>query len=111
MGISVNDIVKIMLQQAETTAGNAWTTAGPAITTEFKNFGQQLAQIAAGLATGELTQDDAKDFVAAIRNNMAAAIAMVVNIAQAALLQIINAALAAAKDAINAFVKFPLILA
>jgi Asp-tRNA(Asn)/Glu-tRNA(Gln) amidotransferase B subunit len=111
MGVSVNDIVKIMVTQARTSAGNAWQTAGPIIESEFKNFGQQLAQIAAGVATGEMTQDDAKDFLAVLRNNMVAAIAMAVNIGQAALQQIINAALAAAKDAINAFVKFPLILA
>jgi len=111
MGISVNDIVAIMLTQARQTAGNAWNTAGPVIESEFKNFGQQLAQIGAGLATGELTQDDAKDFIAAIRNNMVGAIALAVNVAQAAVQQIVNAALTAAKDAINAFVKFPLILA
>jgi hypothetical protein len=111
MGISVNDVVAIMLKQAQQTAGNAWNTAGPVIKSEFKNFGQQLAQVAAGLASGELTEQDAKDFVAAIRNNMVATIALAVNIGQAAVQQIINAALTAAKDAINAFVKFPLILA
>ena len=111
MGISVNDVVTIMLKQAEKTAGDAWNTAGPAITTEFKNFGQQLAQIAAGVATGQLTEDDAKEFVGAIRNNMVGIIAAAVNIGQAAAQQIINAAITAAKDAINAFVKFPMILA
>ena len=111
MGISVNDIVAIMVKQARQTAGNAWNTAGPVIESEFKNFGQQLAQIAAGVATGQLTEDDAKEFVAVIRNNMVATIALAVNVGQAALQQIINAALTAAKDAINTFVKFPLILA
>src|SRR4051812_6340350 len=101
MGISVNDVVAIMLKQAQQTAGNAWNTARPVIESEFKNFGQQLAQVAAGLASGELTEQDAKDFVAAIRNNMVATIALAVNIGQAAVQQIINAALTAAKDAIN----------
>ena len=111
MGISVNDIVKIMVTQARTSAGQAWQTAGPIIEREIKEFGQELAEIAAGVAAGELTQDDARGFVTALGNTMVGAIAAAVNIAKAAVQQIINAALSAAKDAINAFVKFPLILA
>ena len=111
MASTLQDVLGIITREARTAAGNDWQSVGSAIVSEIRIFGQRLAQIEAGYAAGELTEEDAKDFFAIAHNNLIAMIAMSTTLVYAAVQRIINAALKAAKDAINSFVKFPLFIA
>jgi hypothetical protein len=104
----IGQIVTKMLQAAATTAGGQWAGIRTPVTQEFEILAQRMKQIEEGLKSGEMTEDDAKDFFAVVRNHAVGNIAMATTLVRSAAQKIVDAALAAGKTAINKFIGFGL---
>jgi hypothetical protein len=107
--MSVQTIVQEMITAAATTAGAQWGEIQPVVTREVEVLGRRIAQIAAGVAAGELTRDDARDFFEVIRNHAIANVAMMSALVRSAAQRIINAAMEAAKTGINRLIGFAIL--
>jgi hypothetical protein len=105
----IQQILETMLQAATTTAAQQWGTIETTVTQELQILAHRVSQIAEGLAAGDMTQDDAGDFFAVVRNHAVEDIAMATTLVRSAAQQIVDAALAAAQTAINKLVGFTLV--
>jgi hypothetical protein len=105
----IQQILESMLQAASTTAAQQWGDVKTSVTQELQILAQRISQIGEGLASGDMTQDDAEDFFAVVRNNAVENIAMATTLVRAGAQKIVDAALAAGQAAINKLVGFALV--
>jgi hypothetical protein len=105
----VQQIITSMLQAATTTAAQQWGDIQTTVTQELEILAHRVSQIAEGLASGDMTQDDAEDFFAAVRNHAVENIAMATTLVRSGAQKIVDAAVAAAQTGINKLVGFALV--
>ncbi len=105
----IEQILTSMLQAASATAAQQWGDVKTTVTQELEILAHRIAQIAEGVAAGEMTKEDAADFFAVVRNHAVEDIAMATALVRGAAQKIINAALGAAQTAINKLVGFALL--
>jgi hypothetical protein len=105
----LSQILNNMLKAAASTAGQQWGAIKTATTNEFQVLGQRLKQISDGLRAGDMTEEDAADFFAVIRNNAVENLALITALVRAAAQKIVDAALDAAKTGINSYIGFALL--
>jgi hypothetical protein len=88
---------------------SSWGLIKPTVTNELEILAHRVAQIAEGVAAGDLTQDDAADFFGVVRNHAVEDTAMMTALVRGAAQKIVDAALGAAQTAINKLVGFALL--
>lgn len=107
------ETIDAMLPQAlaamASAAKSQWKKASTAVTGELKIFAHRLAQIAEGLASGQLSKGDAKDYFAMAKNSFVSLVAMLTALTWALAQSVINAGLAVLRQGVNTFVGFELV--
>ena len=108
-GLDVGALLRAMGLAAEGVLQNKWPQVKSFATTEFQKIAQTVTAIGEGLASGEITQDQAPLLLDMQKNASRAVIAAVEGMTLIFAEQALNAALSAGKTIINNFVGFALI--
>jgi hypothetical protein len=106
------DIAALLESMGTAAAGvlqNKWPSVRSFATSEFQKIAQTVVSIGEGVASGEITKDQAPILLDMQKNASRAVLAAVEGMTLIAAEQAINAAFAAVKGPINAFVGFALL--
>jgi hypothetical protein len=109
MALDVATLLESMLAAAEGPLKAGWATAEPFAKTQFTNIAQQIVDIEAQLATGQITPAQAPLLLDMQKQAAQAALLTVEGIGLLAVQNAINAALAAVATAVNTALGFALI--
>jgi len=107
--LDIGALLQAMGLAAEGVLQNKWPQVKSFATTEFQKIAQTVVSIGEGLASGEITQEQAPLLLDMQKNASRAVIAAVEGMTLIAAEQALNAALSAGKAIINNFVGLALI--
>jgi hypothetical protein len=109
MALDVSALFTSMITAAEGSLKTGWSAVEPFAKTQFTTIAQQIVQIEAQLATGQLSQADATSLLDMQENASKAALATVEGIGLATAQNIVNAALGSIEGAVNTALGFALL--
>ena len=109
MNLNIEEMVETMWGAAKVPLGNAATAAEPFAKSQFTNIAQTVAQIAAGIATGQIDQQHATLLLSMEKHATENALLAVEGLGIVAAESAINAALGSVTTLVNTAVGFALI--
>jgi hypothetical protein len=109
MALDIGALLESMGTAAAQVLQSKWPGVRSFATSEFQKIAQTIVSIGEGVASGEITKDQAPILLDMQKNASRAVLAAVEGMTLIAAEQAINAALAAVKGPINAFVGFALL--
>ena len=109
MSLNLEAVTHQAVAAGAAAAGTAWASIRTVATQELHTLCARLAQIAAGVASGDITRETALILVGMARNNAIATIAMLTTHTVMLAQRVVDAALAVILHAVNAAAGFPLI--
>ena len=104
-----DELFSKLVERAQEVAGQDWVNLRDASSQACRSMAEQLALIAHGRATGQITNAQAERHIADVRDQAMAMLAMVQMMTEAMAEQIVNSGLDAVKDLFNAAAGFKLI--
>jgi len=109
VNLDITEMVETMWGAAKQPLGNAATAAEPFAKSQFTNIAQTVAQIAAGVPTGQIDEQQAKYLLSIEKHATENALLTVEGLGTVAAESAINAALGAVTTLVNTAVGFALI--
>ena len=109
MALDVSTLFSSMITAAEGSLKTGWAAVEPFAKTQFTAIAQQIVDIEAQLAAGQLSKDDATSLLDMQANASRAVLMTVEGIGLATAQNIINAALGAVAGAVNKALGFSIL--